>query len=596
LTYPQHYFHIIFAHLNKIPNQKTILTMKKSLLKMFVAIAAMAWTSSTNAQIVVLAEAPEAVEGSFNFTTTAGWGADLAGVTITGTAVLYRAAVASDTLACAAASNASELAGNIAFLYRGECEFGAKSLNAQNAGAIAVVIVNNVSGDPIDMGGGAVGAQVTIPVVMLSNVDGATLRPYVDSGELELFIGNKTGLFAYDAGFQRQHVAMAKSFATPTPFAQSSTDFFVPIGAWVHNYGSEDQSGVTLTATITLDGDEQYNETSSAEIIPSGDSILVSLPDFALENYPVGLYTLSYTIATSNDDEFPNDNSQDVTFWVNGDGIYSKSRVNPSTGEPIAGGGLRPSDSPEYTWCTMLRSENASAMKIDAVSFSTITNNSLSLVDQSVFVEVYEWNDPFDESTTELTFNDLSQVGEAFYDYTEDLQSEFVTAELDQPVFLDDNIKYLTCATIFVNDMFLRVDGGIDYELTYNAYPLEVFFPVNSGGTWFPGGFGADNTPAIITHLSLVTGIAEDMESSAPKAYPNPTTDFITIPLGQSVQGNVMLNVFDMAGREVMSQNISNTAGGQLRVDATGLNSGTHVFRLVFEDQTSTSFRVVVKK
>lgn len=570
--------------------------MKKTLLKMFFALAAMAGASTAQAQIVVLAEAPASVEGSFNFTTTAGWGADLAGVTITGTAVLYRSAAVTDTLACDVASNAAELDGNIAFLYRGDCEFGAKSLNAQNAGAIAVVIVNNVSGDPIDMGAGAVGGSVTIPVVMVSDVDGATLRPFVDSGELELFIGNKTGLFAYDAGFQRQHIAMAKSFATPIQFAQSSSDFFVPIAAWVNNYGFEDQTGVTLNATITLGGDELYNETSSGEIIPAGDSIAVVLPDFALENYPVGLYALTYTISTSNDDDFPNDNSRTVTFWINSDGTYSKSRVDPSTGEPVAGGGLRPNNSPEYTWCTMLRSENASSMKIDAVSFSTITNNDLSLEGQAVFVEVFEWNDPFDENTTELTFNDLSQIGETFFDYTEDLQSEFVTAQLDEPVFLDDNIKYLVCATIFEDDIFLRVDGGIDYELTYNTYPLEVFFPVNSGGTWFPGGFGADNTPAIITHLSLATGIAEDMESAAPKAYPNPTTDFITIPLGQSVQGNVLLNVFDMAGREVMSQNISNASSGQLRVDASSLNSGTHVFRLVFADQTSTSFRVVVKK
>lgn len=569
--------------------------MRKFILKSFGVIAAMALTAQANAQIVVLAEAPEAAEGGFTFTTTTGWGADLATIApVTGSAVLYQDATAADSLACEDATNAGALAGNIAFLYRGDCEFGAKSLNAQDAGAIAVVIVNNVPGDPVGMGGGAVGAQVTIPVVMISDVDGAFLRPFVDSGELEMFIGNKTGLFAFDAGFQKQHVAMAKSFATPTQFAQSNTDFFVPVGAWINNYGSEEQQSVTLNATITLEGDELYNETSSAEIIPTGDSILVSLPDFSLENYPVGLYTLTYTIETGNEDEFPNDNSREVTFWINEEGTYSKSRLDPETGEPIAGGGIRPAEGEEYTWCTMLRSENASSMKIDAVSFSTITNNDLSLEGQAVFIEVYEWNDPFDENTTELTFNDLTQIGEVFYDYTEDLQSEFVTATLDEPVALDDNIKYLVCATIFVNDMFLRVDAGIDYELTYNAYPLEVFFPTSSNGEWFPGGFGPDNTPAIITHLSINTGIAEDMESNAPKAYPNPTTDYIVIPMGQNVSGKVMLNVFDVAGREVMSQNLN--GGSQLRVDATSLNSGVHIFRLTFEDQTSTSFRVVVKK
>jgi hypothetical protein len=72
-------------------------------------------------------------------------------------------------------------AGNIAVIERGSCEFGAKALNAQQAGAVAVVMVNDgrcVDPNPpspkcaINMGGGVFGAQVTIPIVMLSVNDG----------------------------------------------------------------------------------------------------------------------------------------------------------------------------------------------------------------------------------------------------------------------------------------------------------------------------------------------------------------------------------------------------------------------------------------
>lgn len=572
--------------------------MKKSVLRMFWAIAAVAWTVQAQAQIVVLAEAPEEVVGSYNFTTASdiGWGGDLSTTTITGTAVLY-----TDSLACQVATNAAELDGNIAFLYRGTCEFGAKALNAQNAGAIAVVIVNNAPGGPVGMGAGAVGNQVTIPVVMISDVDGALLRPYVDSGELELFIGNKTGLFAFDLGYQRQHVVLAKSFATPAQFVSDASDLVIPVAAWVNNYGFEDQSGVVLNVTITLDGDELYSEVSDAEVVPAGDSILVVLPVFEPSNYNIGLHTITYTVSSGNDDEFPADNVRTAEFWINGDGLYSKSRIDAVTGEPVGGGGLRPSASTEYTWCTMLRSANASGMKIDAVSFSLLSNTDANLAGKAVLAEVYEWNDPFDENSIEITFNNLTQVGEVFYDYPADLEeaeafeSVFVTAEFEEPVILDDNIKYLTCATVFDDNVFLRIDGGLDYSLTYDAYPLEVFFPVRSSD-WFPGGFGPDAVPAIITHVSLATGIAEEMVSNAPKAYPNPTTDIINIPLGTSVNGNVMLNVFDMSGREVMSQNIANGNSSDLRVDASSLNSGMHIFRLVFSDQSTTSFRVLVKK
>ena len=77
--------------------------------------------------------------------------------------------------------------GNIAVIERGSCEFGAKALNAQDAGAVAVVMVNDGRcADPnpdsqkcaINMGGGVFGVQVTIPIVMLSVNDG---QPIVDA-------------------------------------------------------------------------------------------------------------------------------------------------------------------------------------------------------------------------------------------------------------------------------------------------------------------------------------------------------------------------------------------------------------------------------
>lgn len=77
--------------------------------------------------------------------------------------------------ACDPITNGGDLSGKIAVIRRGECEFGFKSLAAQNEGAIAVVMVNNVAGDPIPMGGGAVGGSVTIPCLMISNSDGEAL-------------------------------------------------------------------------------------------------------------------------------------------------------------------------------------------------------------------------------------------------------------------------------------------------------------------------------------------------------------------------------------------------------------------------------------
>ena len=83
--------------------------------------------------------------------------------------------VATPNDACSAITN--DLTGKIALIDRGTCQFGSKSLRAQDAGAIAVIICNNVDGGgAMGMAGGDDGDDVTIPVVSLSKEDCATLR------------------------------------------------------------------------------------------------------------------------------------------------------------------------------------------------------------------------------------------------------------------------------------------------------------------------------------------------------------------------------------------------------------------------------------
>ena len=71
----------------------------------------------------------------------------------TGQVVYYNDNAAGTThLACAGAP-ANNLTGKIALIDRANCNFTIKVKNAQTAGAIAVIMVNNVQGNPIIMGG-----------------------------------------------------------------------------------------------------------------------------------------------------------------------------------------------------------------------------------------------------------------------------------------------------------------------------------------------------------------------------------------------------------------------------------------------------------
>lgn len=569
--------------------------MMKNLQTILSALILTVFSAGAFAQTVFLVQEPGNLSGTYDFTdsfTADGWGADLDTTAVTAEAAWALDGSAADSICCETVVNTGDVAGKIAFLYRGECNFSLKAYHAQEAGAVGCVIVNNVSGNLINMLGGDSASAIVIPTVFVSDATGALLRDSIEQGGVEIFIGNPNGLFANNVGAYRPNISIANSATIPSQFAQSSTDFSVPVGAWVFNYGSADAQNVMLTGEIDRDGTEVYNETSTGATILPGDSLYIALPEYSENGYESGYYTMTYTIVADATDEFPSDNVLTANFWINDAGLYSKSRVSPEEG-PLGAGGLRPASATEYQWCIAFQSENAESLAVSGITFNTVTND-IDLTGEAVQLAVYEWNDPI--SSTAVTFDDLNEVtNNEFYDYAEDLQGEFVTHTFSEPVELVNDQKYLACATIFIDDMFLGVDGGIDYNVAYEQYLDEVFFPVNDADGWFPGGFGPDNVPALVLNLLDPNGIADELEKLEVTPYPNPTVENINIPLSMEINGDVMVEVFDIKGALVMSENVCQV-NSSLRMDVNELSAGLHTFRLTFEDNSATSFQVMIAK
>lgn len=77
----------------------------------------------------------------------------------------------------AASFPAGSMTGRIALVNRGTCTFQEKAQTVQSAGAIAVVLVNNIAGPPIIPGG--IVAPVVAPVMMITQADGALVRTFL---------------------------------------------------------------------------------------------------------------------------------------------------------------------------------------------------------------------------------------------------------------------------------------------------------------------------------------------------------------------------------------------------------------------------------
>ncbi len=81
---------------------------------------------------------------------------------------------------CSPLLNPAEISGNIALIDRGACFFVEKVVNAQNAGAIGVVIANNAGNSVITMAGSD--PSIAIPALFIGQGDGAALASQLQAG------------------------------------------------------------------------------------------------------------------------------------------------------------------------------------------------------------------------------------------------------------------------------------------------------------------------------------------------------------------------------------------------------------------------------
>lgn len=127
---------------------------------------------------------PGSIAGNFSVG-GATFGPPLNAVGVTGNLVLatdaVNAAGPSTTDGCTAITNAAAIAGNIALVDRGTCGFIVKAANVQAAGAIGMVVADNVAGSPPpDLGG--VDPTIVIPAVRITLADGNLIKPLLGGG------------------------------------------------------------------------------------------------------------------------------------------------------------------------------------------------------------------------------------------------------------------------------------------------------------------------------------------------------------------------------------------------------------------------------
>jgi hypothetical protein len=149
------------------------------------------------------------------------------------------------------AANAAAVRRNIALVSRGTCGFAVKVKNAQDAGAIGVIVADNAPGPVAGMGGSD--PSITIPAVRVTQADGALIaasltKPNGNSnGTVGKFELSKTSLAGADA---QRRITMY----TPNPYeGGSSVSHYNTTAA--RNQLMEPAINADLTHTVTAPTD-----------------------------------------------------------------------------------------------------------------------------------------------------------------------------------------------------------------------------------------------------------------------------------------------------------------------------------------------------
>ena len=508
----------------------------------------------------------------------------------------------------------NNLSGKIAVVYRYDggtastiCYMSEKALIAQNAGAIAVLIVNRPSaGADIGTGGLTVAPSVTIPVVLVNFNDGEILRAEMQNGPVTMFLGNKTGLFANDLALRTEAALIPKKGFFPALLAQNETEFNFNLGARIYNPGNLPQGNVSLRATVTNPaGNLVYDNSVSAMYIDINDSIDVApgenftLADFSLSTYPVGTYTLTYTASmmdlnmTNIVDEYASDNSISYSFTIS-DSIYSAAKVDTANGLPNAKIFYRPSTNNQtYSICSVISDPNASRLAVEGLYFAAVKGTAVPgdslLTGEEISVYLYKWEDVFvDLNDPSFGFGTLTEVAQAYYYYPSELGYETVFAPFNEPIVLTDNDRYLACVqTVNTNVYF----GHDNTNYTWNTdYYLQPICPNENDGAYYTNGFGLDIPNALGIKVMEPVTSANELTNIKILAYPNPAMNSITIALKAS--GKIALTVTDISGKIVLNST-ELLLNEKAEIDISTLESGLYLLKIMTNDGQTSQINVV---
>ncbi len=283
---------------------------------------------------------------------------------------------------CSALINAGAMAGKIAIIRRGTCNFTVKIKNAQDAGAIAAILMNNNTDLPFGLGGND--PLITIPSAMISQADGDMLQNALLTGTVNLSMNPSNGSFTGNMLPGVQHINSIKvrnNGGVSEIYVAAGDSFYSAAGTTTY------LGGVTFGLYKSVDGGSSWTE------------VLLPLTSNGKKHCP-------------NDIEIGADNKLwlstiNSNLWDNGGGVVYSSTDGTTFIEKLA------IPSGNRTQIAVSKSVADKVYVLAAVDGATAAANTLTVIKtDDGFITSTTLGIPIDPNLSALDFTN----GQAYYD------------------------------------------------------------------------------------------------------------------------------------------------------------------------------------
>jgi len=288
------------------------------------------------------------------------------------------------------------MTGMICLIWRGPSSspvsFSQKALYAQNAGAVACIIMNAFPGSsPFSPGYTSGVGTITIPVIMIGYDDASAIEyEYnLSPGSVRMTITLWNQNYNNNLGFVPDGAAGWHDYAIPSnqlfsggnPSAYKGMD-----GAFIANYGLNNATHIkvndTLKYTPSGGGTSVIHTDVSPTLVlfPPSDSIYAMLApaeyNFAPTGTGTGRFDLTYTINSDSVDQYLADDTATYSFYTT-DSLYSKGRYDFINNAPVCDIYATPFPGTDFLWGPMYYVAHQGTA-ISSVQFSISSTTSSS--------------------------------------------------------------------------------------------------------------------------------------------------------------------------------------------------------------------------